>query len=243
MKPVSNAIRRFLLLPALLLAVTLAGSAAELPASVRTALDSYFEAEWGEGRVHWQPSPSMRRLTLPEGAEIAVAGPGKPRGTVLVQLLLSRNGRLLKKLPLSLRVQAFAWVPVAKETLPRHTVIDESHLLWKLEEVTAVRGEWPRAEDDLAGELWRTRRRILAGSVLCYEDIEHRPEVLMGERVQLVAVRRGVRITAPGLALQDGREGDRIRVESLVNGTYLTGKVRGVATVDVEGVAGRRRGS
>ncbi len=214
----------------------------QLPAFIEGAIHRYLEAEWGIGNFRWEAVSADRNFVLPPGAEIEVEGKCKPRGKTIVQLKVLQNGKLIRRIPVGLEIRAFALAPVSNMRLARHTVIDGTNFRFERVEVTSTGGKWPENMRELTQGIWWTRRKIEAGNILRWNDLEKRPAVLRGDHVLLVAKNNGVTISAAGIALQNGGIGQRIRVENKTNGTMLIGEIESRATVRVKGRAGRLKG-
>jgi flagella basal body P-ring formation protein FlgA len=58
--------------------------------------------------------------------------------------------------------------------------------------------------------------------------------VARGQRVTMVALGRGIRVSAVGEALAAGRQGETIRIKNLDSNKVVTGRVSGPQTVQME---------
>ena len=72
-----------------------------------------------------------------------------------------------------------------------------------------------------------------ARTVPVWLEITAPPMVARGSSVLLVAAGPGVHVTAPAVALEDGRPGQRIRVKNTASGVEAAGRVVGPGTVQV----------
>ncbi len=77
------------------------------------------------------------------------------------------------------------------------------------------------------------RHPLPAGAVLTAEDLLPDFMVRQGEQVTLVASVDGVRVRAPGLALENGRYGSLIRVQNASSARVVHGVVQSDRVVDV----------
>ena len=70
------------------------------------------------------------------------------------------------------------------------------------------------------------KRRLASGDPICTQDIEPRPAVGRGEGVVFISTAGAVTITARGIAQQDARIGEVLRVKSPSSGEVFLASVR-----------------
>lgn len=219
-------------------------SASPHEAEISHMVEDLLVSMWGEGMVMWERSSEWRLDGIPASAELELVQPDDPpRGSTALILDVAMQGRTFRRIPLSIRVYAFAWVPVSTRSYTHHQEIDLRSVRWEKQEVTRLRRDWPSTHSDLIAHRWWTRRPVEEGDVLTYSVMEERPQVIRGEQVALVVQRRGVTVCAPGIALDTGRIGERIRVENSLSGIRLRGKVSDILEVEVDGPDFRHSGS
>ncbi len=80
----------------------------------------------------------------------------------------------------------------------------------------------------------RLRRAITAGTVLTYEMLEPELVIRRGQEVVLMARTGALEIRSGGLAMQDARSGDRVRVQNLSSRRVVEGIAATDATVTVQ---------
>lgn len=68
-------------------------------------------------------------------------------------------------------------------------------------------------------------RPLAKGRILTWEDVRLRPAVRRGEVVQVTVSEGALRITMPALALEDARQGERIRLRNVDSGRVISGTV------------------
>ncbi|MFH0882759.1 MAG: flagellar basal body P-ring formation chaperone FlgA [bacterium] len=185
-----------------------------LPESVRNAVQKWLETQWGKGQVEFEIATHPRSLTGAENANVTIEGDSSPRGLVILYVELNENGKRIRRVPLSVRVHPQVLVPVAKRSLKRGEILRNDMIGWERRDVTDVRGDWPLHTDPLASGLYRMRRTVRENDVMTEESIEKTPEVISGEPITLVAMQGNVSIATTGIAMEDGRKGDWIRVEN-----------------------------
>ena len=79
----------------------------------------------------------------------------------------------------------------------------------------------------------RATRFLRSGKVLTEGDLEPIPPIVEGQRVTIVASGDGIRITAVGLALEDGDWGEVIPVRNVQSDRVIFATVTGLGVVSV----------
>jgi flagella basal body P-ring formation protein FlgA len=80
----------------------------------------------------------------------------------------------------------------------------------------------------------RTRRGIAEGEIVCEADVERRPVIVRGEAVRVAVNAAAITLEVTGRAAEDGRLGERIRVERESDASaWFYGVVTGEGTVSV----------
>jgi len=210
-----------------------------LSVTVRSAVQKWLETQWGKGQVEFEITTRPRSLRIPEGAKLTVEGESLPRGVSILYLEVDEGGLRVRRVPLSVRVHPKALVPVAKHTLKRGETIHGDMLKWERRDVTDVRGDWPLHTAKLTSGSYWMRRTVRENEVITEEAVERKPEVLRGEPITLVARQGKVNIETTGIAMEDGRKGDWIRVENPQYKTFLRAQVTDLATAVVGPTATR----
>jgi flagella basal body P-ring formation protein FlgA len=85
--------------------------------------------------------------------------------------------------------------------------------------------------DDVSGA--RTLRALAPGDMVLEHDVVTPPAVRNGEQVRLQIVAGPIVVSADGVAAQDGRVGDEIRIVNPSSGRVLRGRVIGLHAVEV----------
>jgi flagella basal body P-ring formation protein FlgA len=139
-------------------------------------------------------------------------------------------------LPVTVQAWAPAWTPVAP--LPAGHVLAEGDLV-PVETDWAARSEAPLPS--LAAALGRTLARpAMPGQALRQGDLRRRQWFASGDTVQVVVSGPGYSITGEGLALADGLDGQRSRVQMLVRdptGVVYSGRVVNALAIGDRGLA------
>jgi flagella basal body P-ring formation protein FlgA len=201
-----------------------------LPPVAEGLIDALLEAEWGPGNSTWELSGN-HRMEIPEGANLVLESGPLPRGITLMNLAVYDGEELVRRIPISLRVTAWALAPIATRRLDNHHEIAHTDLTWERIDVTSLRTGWPRSADELAATTYWMRRRIEEGEPVTWRDIQARPAVVRGDEVTLIAETGGVRIVTNAVAMEHGATGQVIRVENEEYSSILRARVAGQATV------------
>ena len=161
---------------------------------------------------------------------------GKPLGRVRVEVGIVVEREMVATVPVTLDVACFQQVAVALrrldngETLQREDIRAEKRLVHGGENVVAF-------ADSLFGQ--HTLHVLPAGQALTSGDIEltaAADPVLVKSRdnVKLLAIVGNLHVSAFGEALQDGRNGQMVRVRNIDSNRIVVGRVIGRDVVEVE---------
>ena len=146
-------------------------------------------------------------------------------------LIFRIDGRVVKNLSVRVQMQAMAQLVVATTELRRGQIIGQGDL--QLVEAEMARLREPCQDlDELIGK--KVRRTIRAGEPIeCY-SIEFPPMVQRGELVTIVAAKGSLTISARGLAREDGKKGDVIKVRNTSSQKDVHCRVIAPGVVEVE---------
>lgn len=135
------------------------------------------------------------------------------------------------KIPMRMQVAMVEPVVVAVRSLAKGEVIlpDDVHL--QELETSRLAAGYLTSLDDAIGMV--ARRKIPMGTPLANSLLDKEILIQRSDVVNIVVDVNGVEISVEGQALQDGREGQAIRVKNSVSGRILTGKVVDETTVRV----------
>ncbi len=129
-------------------------------------------------------------------------------------------------------VEIHSQVVVAARPLHRGSRILSDDLRISARDISRHRDAWFTQPDDVAG--LEARRSIREGDIITARSVEEPLLIRRGSEVVIEAGRgNGIQITGRGEALQNGREGDRIRVRNLDSGREIEGRVTAPNRVEV----------
>ncbi|BAU58876.2 flagellar basal body P-ring formation protein FlgA [Halorhodospira halochloris] len=123
-----------------------------------------------------------------------------------------------------MEIEIGADVVVASRPLSRGTTLDHDDVRIARRDVRRARGEWFTDIGDAIG--LEAQRNIRQGDPITSRMVDQPLFVSRGERVTIQSGgQSGISITARGEAQENGRQGERIRVENLDSGREIEGRV------------------
>lgn len=159
-----------------------------------------------------------------------VTPPAQLRPQNIVRVRLQAGGRSLGEWNLPLQAQLWAEALVVRQTLAKGELLDGS--LFELR-----RADFLRERDAVPAtavlEGYAPRRGLDAGAMLAWRDLEKRPLVLRGQKVEVTATDGQIAITLKGLAMENGALGDSITVRNPDSRRDFSGVVTGANRVRV----------
>lgn len=131
-----------------------------------------------------------------------------------------------------MEIEAQAKVAVAARLLRRGTVLRAGDLRLAERDVRRMHSDWFTDSESLIGlEVQRTLRE---GSPIRSRDVDQPLLIRRNDRIRIQGGSGGrVSITARGRALEDGREGERIRAENIDSGREVEGWVIDRGTIQI----------
>lgn len=175
-----------------------------------------------------------QKLNLPQGEvtyELTVPSGIKPGLPTSVFLAVLVDGEIYKKVVCRVRVHIYENVLVAARPLVRQQVVAAGDLRFQPKEINAYSGRCLTGLKDAVGFIMA--RNISAGTVLLKNMVVKPIIMQQGMPVHLLVSFHGVRVQTDGLALQSGREGDRIRVRNAASKKILYGEIIDSNTVEI----------
>lgn len=183
-------------------------------------------------RVTAEATPVATRYLLPAGkldirARTVTDHSLRPRMNVWVDI--SVDGKRHVSLPVWFTVQAHQNVYVLTSGHSRNQPIDVSRLRIEEREVSASSA--PPLPVSSRHPTLRARHDLLSGTWIRVRDVEHRPPVVRHQEIAVQVKMPNVQIMTRGLALNDGRLGDKIAVQNPDSGKQYLARVVSDGTV------------
>jgi len=155
----------------------------------------------------------------------------EPLGLFSVQAEIIRDGAVIERGQVRLRIKKFAEVLVATDKIQRHQLLGEQQFELKRTEVTSLREQPVVSFAELTG--YRAKRNLRLGSILTTGALEPVPDIDVGGEVTIVFSDAWGTITVPGQVLETGRIGDRVRVKNCASGKIILATVISDKSVEV----------
>ncbi len=153
-------------------------------------------------------------------------------GSVPVSLILRAGVEKAREVRVHARVEIYADVIVARNSLRRHQVVEENDVQVVNKNITLLPGDVATDLQEVLGK--RMRLSVNSQEVLRKSMVEVPPLVKKGDRVTLLVENPSFRITSAGEVREDGRKGDRIRVINISSKKVVQGRVLDNHTVQVD---------
>lgn len=179
------------------------------------------------------PLHSLEHLALaPDDRALELVPPHRPCevGRQTYHLRVQRDDRTVL-LPVGVEVKRWVFGYGATTTLARGAEVHAGDLEHAWFDVTYKREDPIRDLAALEGCVARTR--VVAGSMLTEDLLVPKPLILTGSPVQVRYAGNGFQILVDGIAREDGRRGERIRVKSLSSGRILRAVVVAPGVVEL----------
>ena len=141
------------------------------------------------------------------------------------------DGRLYRTVSLSLRLSLIREVVVANYPLPRHTVVKATDVRLERRDIGLLAHE-PLQDPALAVGR-RTTRMLAMGDVIISDAVELPPVIRKGDVITLMVEAPGLLLTAKGIAQEEAKAGQLIRVKNTASGREVLGKAANDRTVRV----------
>lgn len=129
------------------------------------------------------------------------------------------------------RVYTLIDVPVLARAVLPGAVIQQSDITWKKVRQASLTGNIVAQPEDIIGSV--TRRPLAANRPLRSTDLKPNLLTTRGDRVTIVATTANMRLSAVGIAMQNGAEGDLIQVTNTGSKKIIQGRVVGPNLVEV----------
>jgi flagella basal body P-ring formation protein FlgA len=196
-------------------------------------------------RAEVEPVSTARDLLLPPGVPTLrvrpLANQAQPTRRMLVWVDAWVDDRFVRTTAVTFEVGAWAPVTVASTGVGRGATVDPIMLRGAMEtrevDLTTVRQGTPvasKADGELADGSQRLRRPLRPGEVLTNTHLEATPAVMRGNWAHLLARSGDVSVESRVEVLQDGRQGQVVRVKVPGSSGEVLARVTGPGQVEVQ---------
>lgn len=146
-------------------------------------------------------------------------------------LIYRVDGKTIQNLSIRGRLSANGEVVVVQQPLRRGAIISEADVALVILDISKVQDPLYDLVD-VVGK--RVARSLRTGQIVEQKNIEFPPVIKKGDFVRIIAQRGKMVLTASGVARQDGRLNDVIRVQNSSSQKDVRGRVVGPSQVKVE---------
>lgn len=178
-----------------------------------------------------QSGMMVPRRTSPPQYRIVWEGKPSLKGKVGLLVQVLDAGRVLGQIPLLFRIRSFGKVLVAKERIPRKTVLHGGQFELKRVELTDFNKTPFQDPEDLSGR--ELCRPVPSGAILAEEDTHCPPLIRKGDLVTVVYASEALLLTAKAKAKESGRKGDWIAVENIDTRKLIFVRIIGPSRVEL----------
>jgi len=186
---------------------------------------------WGKG-LHILNIRAIKSILLPKGKiSYSCQLLRSPIGNFSVPIIFFVNGKIADRTWVMAKTRLFIPVVVARLPIRRGEIITEDKLRLMRKYIRNSFNDFFTRKRDILGK--RAKTNIGVGEIIYRDMVEVPPVIRRGERITIVAESDTLKITAPGIAKQDGRIGEIIRVQNLLSKKIITGSVLNDHTVKV----------
>lgn len=152
-------------------------------------------------------------------------------GPTIVNVTVSSDGRVYEKISLRYNVKVYEDIIIAAKPIAPHEPLTTDNLTYQRTDVTRITGSYFTDISRLNG--LNAKRAIATGALISDISLEKPILVKRGSNVTITARSGDMAITAFGEALQDGTEGQVIRVQNTNSKRIVAAKVVGEGLVQI----------
>lgn len=192
------------------------------------AVLNHIEQEMKGSDIKTKLLAKSRDIFLPKGPldfEIKSRGKYKKEGGYRTyEMAFHVDDKLVKKVPVRVYVKVYKDVYVAKDTIKRNHKIEEGDLTKVRKNVDRLPKNYVTDKSILVGKV--AKRAINPKEVIHNNAFTTPPLVNTGDQVLIVYETASLRLSAPGVAMQKGRLGQRIPVRNISTKTLVQATVK-----------------
>lgn len=131
--------------------------------------------------------------------------------------------------PVWFEVKAYQSVRVAKNTLPAGTVLGDKQFSWQERNIAGLKSK-PASK---IGKRQRIKKTLPAQDILLADNLESIPDVIHGQRVQVVVRHKSVQLITEAVALKDGYQGQILPLKNTMNQQSFMAKITGIQKAEI----------
>jgi flagella basal body P-ring formation protein FlgA len=165
------------------------------------------------------------KLEISEAADIYYVG------NTIIPINFVSNGKIIKRLPVSVKIRTFDSILVAAKKIEKNEIISTESIKKKWIETTYLYSQGIKNELECIAK--RAIKYVPPGQPLTLNIIENLPIIKKGTPVKIVAKINRVVVSTWGIAKEDAKVGDTIEIEITNSKTKLKAKVIDKETVEI----------
>ncbi|MEZ0343646.1 MAG: flagellar basal body P-ring formation chaperone FlgA [Caldimicrobium sp.] len=191
-------------------------------------LSPHFKGEVILERFRFEPD----NLKIPKGLPYQIEWIGTPRaGSNTAVIIFNKGKGETPVIRLWGYVEVKMPVPVLKRTLPRKSIITEEDITYEMCELSRLPHDVLLNKESILGK--ETRSTLMAGTVLRASLISEPLLIKRNQVVEIIAKGKNFIVKAKGIALENGKLNEFIRIKNLSSKKIVQGKVTGEGFVEV----------
>lgn len=152
-------------------------------------------------------------------------------GTSGIAVIVRQGNRIVGNILARVEVAALAEMVVAVRAIPNGTLISDSDLALRKQDLATTNGRYLTKIEDVVGK--KSRSNIRPNVPVKPEQLEKVPLIKSGQLVTIMLETEWIRITVRGKAKNSGAAGDTIIVQNLNSLKDIPARVRDASTVVV----------
>jgi flagellar basal body P-ring formation protein FlgA len=204
---------------------------------IKKILETYFQKVFPDQTRHVEIRDirGYEKAVLPPvelSVEVLVSERARSGGNISALILFLANGREIKRLRVTARVDIYADVVVAKNYLKKGQEIGMKDLQIVNRNISTLAPDVVTRYEEILGK--RTVLSVNSDEVLRMTMVEVPPLIKKGDRVVLVVESSQFKITSMGESREEGRKGDRVKLVNLSSKKEVFGKILNGNTVQID---------
>jgi len=182
--------------------------------------------------IRFIPTSHPLPFTLPNGELSCDVIPSNPGilSSSRFSLIFRVNDRVVKNMSIRGRVEARTNVVITAIPVKKGTILTPYHLKEAVMDISKIKDPGFSIDEFIGKKL---KRNLRAGSPVKISMVEILPVIHRGEKVKIVIQSGSMLLTATGLAHNDGKINDLIRVQNLNSNKVVFGIVKGPGIVEI----------
>ena len=223
---------KWICLAGLLILLPLIGTAQTdnaFEASLKQGINTYYHLDTANTDIEFR---SLRLSAEPDDydrLEIESMTRAEPRGLLTIRVSLFKDNQPIKDGQVSVRIIHYKDVIVAADRIKHNQSFDDALYIIERRDVTSLTNMPATSLDELIG--CRAKRNVSIGQILTLTMIEKIPAIISGQGVEIVYRSAGFEVSARGLAIQSGYNGEKIKVKNLQSKKIIMATIQDSETV------------